>query len=105
MSVVYEENIGFNVHLHGQMSVKTSKCLFLRTFDCELYVYNTEMQFYGHMSVKHLYSHHLISPHPTLPYLTLPHLIKSHHTSPLFTFYKLCHVPAAASRSNHAVQI
>jgi hypothetical protein len=103
MSVVYEEKISFNVHLHGQMSVKKSKCLFLLTFDSELYVYNTEMQFYGHMSVKHLYSP--TSPHLTLPYLTLPHLIKSHHTSPLFTFYKLCHVPAAVLRSNHAVQI
>ncbi len=47
MSAVYEENISFNVHLHGQMSVKTSKCL----FDCKVEVYNTEMQFYGHMSV------------------------------------------------------
>ncbi len=55
MSVVYEEKISFNVHLHSQMSIKTSKCPFLRTFDCELYVYNTEMQFYGHMSVKHLF--------------------------------------------------
>jgi hypothetical protein len=51
MSVVYEENISFNVHLHGQMSVKTSKCLFLRTFECKFEVYNTDMQFYGHMSV------------------------------------------------------
>jgi hypothetical protein len=55
MSVVYEEKISFNVHLHGQMSVKTSKYPFLRTFDRELYVYNIEMQFYGHMSMKQLF--------------------------------------------------
>ncbi len=51
MSVVYEEKISFNGHLHGQMSVKTSKCPFLQTFGCKFEVYNTEMQFYGHMSV------------------------------------------------------
>ncbi len=55
MSVVYEEKISFNVHLHCQMSVKTSKYPFLRTFDRELYVYHIEMQFYGHMSLKHLF--------------------------------------------------
>jgi hypothetical protein len=55
MSVVYKEKISFNVLLHGQMSVKMSKCLFLRTFDCEFEVYNRETQFYGHMTVKHLF--------------------------------------------------
>ncbi len=47
MSVVYEEKISFNVHLHGQMSVKMSKCPFE--------VYNTEMQIYGQMTVNHLF--------------------------------------------------
>ncbi len=39
------------MHLHGQMSVKTSKCLFVRTFGCKFEVNNTEMQFYRHMSM------------------------------------------------------
>jgi hypothetical protein len=33
------------------MSIKTSKCPFLQTFGSKFKVYNTEMQFYGHMSV------------------------------------------------------
>ena len=52
MSVVYEEKISFNVHLHSQMSVKTSKCPFLRTFDPEFEAYNIEIQIYGQMSIK-----------------------------------------------------
>ena len=55
MSIVYEEKISFNVHLHGQMSVKMSKCLFLRTFDHEFEVYNIEMQIYRQMTMKHLF--------------------------------------------------
>ena len=55
MSVVYEEEISFNVHLHGQMSVKTSKCLFLWTFGHKFEVYNTEMHIYGKMTVKHFF--------------------------------------------------
>ncbi len=55
MSVVYEDKISFNVHLHGQMYVKTSKCLFLWTFGRKFEVYNTEMQIYGQMTVKHLF--------------------------------------------------
>jgi hypothetical protein len=51
MSTVYEEKISFNVHLHGQMSVKTSKCPFLRTFGSKFEVYNTEMEIYGQMTV------------------------------------------------------
>jgi hypothetical protein len=50
MSVVYKEKISFNVNLHSQMSVKTSICPFLRTFGRKFEVYNTEIQFYGHMS-------------------------------------------------------
>jgi hypothetical protein len=55
MSLVYKERISFNVHLHCQMSVKTSKCLFLQTFDREFEVYKTEMQIYGQMTVNHLF--------------------------------------------------
>ena len=55
MSVVYNEKISFNVHLHGQMSVKMSKCLFLQTFDHEFEVYNIEMQIYRQMTMKHLF--------------------------------------------------
>jgi hypothetical protein len=59
MSVVYEEKISFNVHLQGQMSVKMSvkmsKCPFLQTFGLKFEVYNTEMQIYGQMTVKHLF--------------------------------------------------
>jgi hypothetical protein len=51
MSEVYEDKISFNMHLHCQMLVKTSKCLFLKTFGCKFEVKNTEIQFYGHMSV------------------------------------------------------
>ena len=55
MSVVCEEKISFNVHLHSQMSVKTSKCPFLRTFDPEFEAYNIEIQIYGQMTMKHLF--------------------------------------------------
>ena len=58
MSVVYEEKISFNVHLHSQMSLKMSKCPFLQTFGCKFEVYNTEMQIYRVMTVKHLYTEH-----------------------------------------------
>jgi hypothetical protein len=51
MSIFYEEKKSFNVQLHGQMSVKTSKCPFLQTFGSKFEVFNTEMQIYGHMSV------------------------------------------------------
>jgi hypothetical protein len=37
------------------MSVKTDILLWVQTFDHELYVYNTEMQFYRHMTVNHLF--------------------------------------------------
>jgi hypothetical protein len=55
MSVVYKEKISFNVNLHGQMSVKTSICPFLQTFGRKFEVYNTEIQFYGHMSVNNAF--------------------------------------------------
>jgi hypothetical protein len=55
MSVVNEEKISFSVHLHGQMSLKTSKCPFLRTFGRKFEVYNTEMQINGKMTVKYLF--------------------------------------------------
>ena len=37
------------------MSVKMDIWLKVQTFDYELYVYNTEMEFYGHMIAKHLF--------------------------------------------------
>jgi hypothetical protein len=49
------EKISFILHLHGQMSVITHILLWQRTFGRELYIYNTEMQFYGHMTVNHLF--------------------------------------------------
>jgi hypothetical protein len=72
MSVVYEEKISFNVHLHGQMSVKMSKCLFLQTSDREFEVYNTETQFYGHMTVKHLFITQATGLAEDSSYLTYP---------------------------------
>jgi hypothetical protein len=50
-----QRKISFNVHLHGQMSVKASKCPFLKTFGSKFEVYNTEMQIYGHMSVNNAF--------------------------------------------------
>jgi hypothetical protein len=47
--------ISINEHLHGQMSVKTSKRLFLQTLGCKFEGYNTEMQIYGQMTMKHLF--------------------------------------------------
>ncbi len=55
MSVVYEEKIIFNVHFHGQMSIKTSKCQTLRTFGWKFEVYTAEMQIYRQMTVEHLF--------------------------------------------------
>jgi hypothetical protein len=54
-----------NVHKNGHLDINlrfitqkckfTVKCPFLQTFGCKFEVYNTEMQIYGKMTVKHLY--------------------------------------------------
>jgi hypothetical protein len=64
------KKISFNEHLHDQMSVKNGQIL--RTFGRKFEVYNTEMQFYGQLTVKHLYIKQATDL--TLPHLTSPHL-------------------------------
>jgi hypothetical protein len=49
------ETVLLNLIVHSQMSILTAKCPYLWTFDHELYVYVTEMQFYEQMTVKHLF--------------------------------------------------
>ncbi len=49
------EKLSFILYLYGQMSRITNTLLWLRTFGRELYAYNPEMQFYGHMTVNHLF--------------------------------------------------
>jgi hypothetical protein len=52
------EKILLNFKIHGQMSVNTNILPLVSTFDRALYVYNIEMQCYGHMTVKHLFIIH-----------------------------------------------
>ncbi len=49
------EKISIILYLHSQMSIITDTLPWLQTFGYELYVYKTEMQFYGHMTMNHLF--------------------------------------------------
>jgi hypothetical protein len=50
MSVFIGGKTTFNLSINYRCNIGNFKDL--RTFDHELYVYNTEMRIYGHMSVK-----------------------------------------------------
>jgi hypothetical protein len=49
------EKLSFYVHLHGQMSIKRDIWQWVWAFGCKFEAYNTKMQFYEHMTVKHLF--------------------------------------------------
>jgi hypothetical protein len=49
------ENLSSIFECQGRTSVNKDILPYIRTFDHELYVYNTRMQFHGYMTVKHLF--------------------------------------------------